>query len=432
MLDGVIQSGVSHMQQSHYDKIKPPNYYQHHDLNQLHLTRDRVELFNDNDSFISSSIECTNPMPHRNFDSSIRSIDIKGLTESIMEIEMGIAVRNDRLVTKNKTHLVGEGRTDGGWGLLFDDGTSTYNQCDGDKGNANKNTNIFFHESVSGFSSQKGGRTPNLFLQELAHLASLSVAVALCTLRNDIEGTSSPIDIYHPGSKWPEMDPDQLPRTERNQFRTSHPVVTTLKYYFGFDPSAEERSRYNASRPIPVLGGISANEISYLRKARGPSAKVTLSIHWLSEFIMRESLAGSLGNVGSPVISRIIQFLSDGMMYYNQARQIVFIPFPFPHAQLSAFYILITVFAVPLLLDQYTNAPWLGSTLTFLTVTCLAGLHEVARELENPFRNVPNEIPLCTLQAMFNESLITMYAGYHPDHYWNADDYRESSNTKTQ
>lgn len=37
---------------------------------------------------------------------------------------------------------------------------------------------------------------------------------------------------------------------------------------------------------------------------------------------------------------------------------------------------------------------------------------------ENPFRNVPNEIPLVTLQAQYNEALLTMYAGYHPDFFW--------------
>ena len=51
-------------------------------------------------------------------------------------------------------------------------------------------------------------------------------------------------------------------------------------------------------------------------------------------------------------------------------------------------------------------------------MAALSGIHEVARELENPFRNVPNEIPVVTLQAQFNEALVTMYAGYHPDAFW--------------
>ena len=69
-------------------------------------------------------------------------------------------------------------------------------------------------------------------------------------------------------------------------------------------------------------------------------------------------------------------------------------------------------------MDQYTEELWAGCVLTFLTVTALSGIHEVARELENPFRNVPNEIPLSTLMAEANEALITMYAGYHPDLFW--------------
>ena len=68
----------------------------------------------------------------------------------------------------------------------------------------------------------------------------------------------------------------------------------------------------------------------------------------------------------------------------------------------------------------------IATGLNFLTVSCLAGLHEVARELENPFRNVPNEIPLVRMQAIFNEALIALFAGFHPDHYWNAEDFRKS------
>ena len=163
---------------------------------------------------------------------------------------------------------------------------------------------------------------------------------------------------------------------------------------------------------------VSEGEIHFLQMARGPYAKTVLTWGWLSEFIVREHLAGSTGKVGPPIISRIVQFLGDGMVYYNHARKIMFIPFPFPHAQLSVVYVLVTIPAVALLMDQYADELWLGSLLTFFTVTALAGIHEVARELENPFRNIPNELPLVTLQAQYNEALLTMYAGFHPDSYW--------------
>ena len=69
-------------------------------------------------------------------------------------------------------------------------------------------------------------------------------------------------------------------------------------------------------------------------------------------------------------------------------------------------------------MDQYADNIVLGSVLAFFSVACLSGVNEVARELENPFRNIPNELPLVTFQAQFNEALIVMYSGYHPDLFW--------------
>lgn len=109
----------------------------------------------------------------------------------------------------------------------------------------------------------------------------------------------------------------------------------------------------------------------------------------------------------------------------------MFIPFPFPHAQLSAIFVLVVVLAVPFMMNQFVNERWLGAILTFSVVTCLSGLHEVGRELENPYRNIPNDIPLCTLLAMYNEALLAMCSGYHPDGYWNdeLDQRRKSFNS---
>jgi hypothetical protein len=269
-----------------------------------------------------------------------------------------------------------------------------------------------------GFASIQGGRTPPLFLQELAHLSSLLVAVALSTLRNDIQGSESPLAFFEPGDPWPEVDPDKDEWLKVNGLQK---LFRDAYQFLGTGRSPEQQTRYNAARPLPVIGGVSDAEIRFLQMARGPYAKTTLCWNWLSEFCIREHLAGSMGNVGPPIISRVIQFLGDGMIYYNHARKIMFIPFPFVHAQLSVLFILVMVPCIPFLMDQYTEEAWVGSFLTFFTVLCLAGINEVARELENPFRNVPNELPLVTFQAQYNEALITMYAGYHPDHFWDGE-----------
>ena len=50
---------------------------------------------------------------------------------------------------------------------------------------------------------------------------------------------------------------------------------------------------------------------------------------------------------------------------------------------------------------------------------------QVARELENPFQNVPNDVPLNNFQAQYNESLLQMFTGYHPDAHWEVVEKKE-------
>eukprot|EP00956_Cyclotella_meneghiniana_P035412 scaffold114619_cov55-Cyclotella_meneghiniana.AAC.1 len=271
------------------------------------------------------------------------------------------------------------------------------------------------------YGNRPNGRTPPLFLQELAHRTSLLSAVALSTLRNDEEEFESPLDIYHPGSPLPQVDPDKLPKSTRQLYQPSISITKHARHWLGFDRSPANRSTYNSTRPLSVIGGVSDAEIVFLQKARGSYAKTTLCWCWLSELITRSHLDGTLGKVHAAILSRLYQNLSDGMKEYNRARQIVYIPFPFPHAQLSVFFTFVLVPVIPVMMGQFTNVPWVGCVLTFMAVTCLVGLHEVARELENPFRNVPNELPICTMQADFNEGLLVMFSGYNPDSYWDGE-----------
>ena len=53
----------------------------------------------------------------------------------------------------------------------------------------------------------------------------------------------------------------------------------------------------------------------------------------------------------------------------------------------------------------------------------------VANELEDPFRNVPNDIPLNNFQAQYNEALVCMFAGFHPEAWWDVDDTKPADNS---
>jgi Bestrophin, RFP-TM, chloride channel len=80
--------------------------------------------------------------------------------------------------------------------------------------------------------------------------------------------------------------------------------------------------------------------------------------------------------------------------------------------------VLVIVAFVPVLMLTFVTSQLLGFLLNLLTVMCFAGLHEVARELENPFQNAPNDLPANNLHGQYNEALMSMFTGYHPDAYW--------------
>eukprot|EP00580_Thalassiosira_gravida_P014614 CAMPEP_0201682246 /NCGR_PEP_ID=MMETSP0494-20130426/51522_1 /ASSEMBLY_ACC=CAM_ASM_000839 /TAXON_ID=420259 /ORGANISM="Thalassiosira gravida, Strain GMp14c1" /LENGTH=540 /DNA_ID=CAMNT_0048166003 /DNA_START=330 /DNA_END=1953 /DNA_ORIENTATION=- len=307
------------------------------------------------------------------------------------------------------------------------------------------------------FACRPNNLTPPLFLQELAHLSSLACAVALSTLRNDIEGSESPLDIYVPGSAWPPSDPDKLPWHIRRIFQHRFRVVTIVRHWLGIDRLPKYRSKYNAARPLLILGGVSDSEILFLQKARGPHAKAQMAMGWLQEFLIREHLDGSLGEVHSAIVSRLVQFLSDGMLAYNQARQIMYIPFPFPHAQLSAFFTCVMVVAVPFLMDQYTNVLHSVPVPARPTQRVLhvrdgrrralpdGPVHQ--RAVDRVSHHLPDrDLPRGTARggartgesvqeraerdtavhaaAVYNETLATMFSGYNPDSFWDAEVYQ--------
>jgi hypothetical protein len=405
-MDATMHAAVFHLQSDKLLGMRPPSFYDWDELNGGMLTRDRekeedfscgsMEKQNNNDrddSFRedgsdrpqSRSLEKSHSLRRRRFRKSINETP----STRCVVTELERANNNNPL---GSNYLLGPPRLDGGWGLIHPNeitGRSTATHYDINK---HPTASRFDPTNTEGFASTKGGRTPSLFLQELAHLSSLLCAVAMTTLRNDLDDVESPLGTYSPGQRWPECDPLKLPKNVKHAAYGQRQFLRNVRYILGMDQTDKARTTYNAARPMLVLGGVSDNEIAFLQRARGPYAKTQLCWTWISEFVIREHLAGSLGAVGPPIVSRIVQFLSDGMKHYHEARKITWIPFPFPHAQISAFFIFIVAVVIPFLMNQYANQAWLGGSLTFLVVTCLAGLHEVARELENPFRNARKSV----------------------------------------
>jgi hypothetical protein len=234
---------------------------------------------------------------------------------------------------------------------------------------------------------------PSLFLQEASHLLSLLCAVAFSTLRNDIEGAETPLTEWIPGSPWPPVDPDnKAALIEGGETYEKGSITKVTSFLLGLSRTPYKRTMYNACRPFKVIGGVSDAEIDLLKIAHGPLAKTELCSMWLQEFITREYKNGALGAVDPPIVSRIYQCVSDAMLGYNLARKVAYVPFPFPHNQLTAFFTFVMMVILPILMLSYVHSLIIATILNALVIAVFVGLYEVGRELEAPFRNVPNDI----------------------------------------
>ena len=289
--------------------------------------------------------------------------------------------------------------------------------------------------------------TASPFLQELLHLYSLLNAVAMASLRHDVEGCPSPLTTYVPNQPFPPYNPNEFQINRHGQlldiFRSqSHQTLDSsttlgeasnenvwlgwiqeeisgfwmfLYYIVGVDRSPKQRTLYNAVRPFAVLGGVSDYEAHRLQQARGSMAQLALCQLWLKEFIAREHLNGSTGEVAPPIVGRVLHFLTDAIAAYHQCRKVAYIPFPFPHAQMTSLFVVLLLGVFPILYVGYVNQLALACVLNFTTVLCFTGIHEVARELSNPYHTIPNDLPLNRFHVEFNESLRSLLNGYHPD-----------------
>jgi predicted membrane chloride channel (bestrophin family) len=400
-LDVAMELAAFHLQSSAFDAVRPPAYGSHPHLLSMQRERERLNEYSLEDMKTKiESMEASDP--------TLRERVTSALTKQPSHPKVTTASE-----TKPKSKSINARPTS----LPPKKKKSMFRTIKKKLRGAKKRMVTIETAKVTPEAWPEG--CPPLFLQELAHLMSLLSAVALSTLRNDLEQAESPLIPFTPGEPWPHVDPDSYGADVRKDWATTtHKSWTVVRYALGLSRTPGARTLYNAARPFRVIGGISDAEIELLQAARGPLAKYALCTMWITEFISREYLNGSTGNVAPPIISRLYQCLSDGGLGYNHARKIAYTPFPFPHAQITSLFIFILVGFLPVLMLVYLNNFAFAFCLNFLTVLCFTGVHEVARELENPFQNVPNDVPVNNFQAQYNEALMTMFFGYHPDSYW--------------
>jgi len=128
---------------------------------------------------------------------------------------------------------------------------------------------------------------------------------------------------------------------------------------------------------------------------------------WLNGLIMNALKSGLL-NVPAPILSRVFQQTEKAIVEYNQVLEVMTIPFPYPYAQTCYVLLVLMGVATPFAMCSWTTHPATTGLLTFTGVMCLSSLELIARQLENPFGEDSNDLPIMDFQEAINETLLLM------------------------
>jgi hypothetical protein len=130
-------------------------------------------------------------------------------------------------------------------------------------------------------------------------------------------------------------------------------------------------------------------------------------VQWIQQMILHNMSTGVI-TTPPPIVSRVFQDLSTGIVTLNNVRKISETPFPFPYAQTLSTIIVLHAAITPFVFAVWTeNAAWAG-VFTYSSVFLFSCINFIAAQIEHPFGQDPNDIDLVELQAKFNNILVVM------------------------
>jgi len=137
--------------------------------------------------------------------------------------------------------------------------------------------------------------------------------------------------------------------------------------------------------------------------------------------ILQEWILEDMNNLQSvismppPIMSRAYAELSQGMLAFSQAVKMADFPFPFPFAQLLEWLLVAYTIVIPLFAVVFTGSVVVGPFLSFLATLTYWTLTSISRELENPFADGPNQVPVIDMHERFVDMLRQVYHARRPD-----------------
>jgi len=146
-------------------------------------------------------------------------------------------------------------------------------------------------------------------------------------------------------------------------------------------------------------------EPEYLEFVMHHPDKMEILMTWIEQSIVDAAQDGIV-TVAPPILSRAFHELSRGMVRFVEVRKIRTYSLPFPVVQMIQYLMIFHAVVTPIIasLIMY-NWRWAGM-LAFSSVFSLWCINYIAMEVEQPFGDHWNNLPVIQMQLDFNKSLL--------------------------
>jgi len=169
--------------------------------------------------------------------------------------------------------------------------------------------------------------------------------------------------------------------------------------------SADEQAESRRRRASVLAHAFTPMELEFYEN--NPGCAVLATANRVIRSVSTRQRAGGL-SVPPPIVSRVFQELSNGLLAYNSALKMKEVPVPFAFVYCNTlmlhFFIFIAPAAVGIFSSSSSNTYWtsvLAFVLSFFINSTFTAMWLVANELEDPFGIEPNDIPMMSFHNEF-------------------------------
>eukprot|EP00441_Pelagodinium_beii_P002801 CAMPEP_0197694406 /NCGR_PEP_ID=MMETSP1338-20131121/113775_1 /TAXON_ID=43686 ORGANISM="Pelagodinium beii, Strain RCC1491" /NCGR_SAMPLE_ID=MMETSP1338 /ASSEMBLY_ACC=CAM_ASM_000754 /LENGTH=376 /DNA_ID=CAMNT_0043277239 /DNA_START=27 /DNA_END=1153 /DNA_ORIENTATION=+ len=148
-------------------------------------------------------------------------------------------------------------------------------------------------------------------------------------------------------------------------------------------------------------------------------------MNWIQRLIVDADTTDII-QIAPPILSRVYNQLGNGIVKLRNARKIRQFPIPYPLAQMVAFIMVVHTNVTALVVSLTVSSPVLASLMSFAVITAFWCIYYISLELEQPFGDAPNDLPLHDMAMDLNHSLIGMLtemARRPPPYRWSSGDH---------